>query len=57
MSLSMIPQQSESCLWRLNCVKNTWKLDCITGHGQRPRERTGAARHQALLASIAGIGC
>jgi len=27
--------------------EKTWKLDCTTGHGQKPRERMVAARHQA----------
>ena len=26
-----------------------WKLGCTAGHGQKPRERTIAARHQARL--------
>ena len=26
-----------------------WKLGCTTGHGQKPRERTIAARHQARV--------
>ena len=26
-----------------------WKLGCTTGHGQQPRERSIAARHQARL--------
>ena len=29
--------------------EKTWKLGCTTGHGQKPRERTVAARHQARL--------
>lgn len=27
--------------------EKTWKLGCTIGHGQKPRERTVAARHQA----------
>jgi hypothetical protein len=27
----------------------TWKLGCTTGHGQQPRERGFAARHQARV--------
>src|SRR5262249_60911432 len=26
--------------------EKTWKLGFTTGHGQKPRERTGTARHQ-----------
>jgi transposase len=29
--------------------EKTWKLGCTTGHGQQPRERSIAARHQARL--------
>jgi transposase len=29
--------------------KNTWKLGFTTGHGQKPRERCSAARHQARV--------
>ena len=29
--------------------ENTWKLGFTTGHGQKPRERTIAARHQARV--------
>jgi hypothetical protein len=29
--------------------EKTWKLGCTMGHGQKPRERTVAARHQACL--------
>jgi transposase len=29
--------------------EKTWKLGCTTGHGQKPRERPVAARHQARL--------
>jgi transposase len=29
--------------------EKTWKLGFTTGHGQKPRERTVAARHQARL--------
>jgi transposase len=29
--------------------EKTWKLGCTTGHGQKPRERAVAARHQARL--------
>ncbi len=29
--------------------EKTWKLGCTIGHGQKPRERTVAARHQARL--------
>jgi transposase len=29
--------------------EKTWQLGCTTGHGQKPRERTVAARHQARL--------
>jgi hypothetical protein len=29
--------------------ENTWQLGFTTGHGQKPRERTVAARHQARL--------
>ena len=29
--------------------EKTWKLGCTMGHGQKPRERPGAARHQACL--------
>jgi transposase len=29
--------------------EKTWKLGCTTGHGQKPRERGFAARHQARL--------
>jgi transposase len=29
--------------------ETTWKLGCTTGHGQNPRERSIAARHQARL--------
>jgi transposase len=29
--------------------EKTWKLGCTTGHGQKPRERTVAACHQARL--------
>ena len=28
---------------------NTWKLGCTTDHGQKPRERCSAARHQACV--------
>jgi transposase len=36
---------------RVLCVafalrEKTWKLGCTTGHGQQPRERSSAARHQ-----------
>ena len=27
--------------------EKTWKLGCTTGHGQKPRERTVAARESA----------
>jgi transposase len=34
--------------------EKTWKLGCTTGHGQKPRERAVAARHQArVLQAIA----
>ena len=29
--------------------EKTWKLGFTTGHGQKPRERAVAARHQARL--------
>ena len=29
--------------------EKTWKLGCTTGHGQKPREHTVTARHQARL--------
>jgi transposase len=29
--------------------EKTWKLGCTTGHGQKPRERSIAACHQARL--------
>src|SRR5499425_3423045 len=29
--------------------EKTWKLGFTTGHGQKPRERTVAARHQARV--------
>jgi transposase len=29
--------------------EKTWKLGCTIGHGQKPRERTVAARHQARV--------
>ena len=29
--------------------EKTWQLGCTTGHGQKPRERTVAARHQARV--------
>ena len=29
--------------------EKTWKLGFTTGHGQQPRERSIAARHQARL--------
>ena len=29
--------------------EKTWKLGCTTGHGQQPRERNIAARHQERL--------
>jgi transposase len=29
--------------------EKTWQLGCTTGHGQKPRERCIAARHQARL--------
>jgi hypothetical protein len=29
--------------------EKTWKLGFTTGHGEKPRERTVAARHQARL--------
>jgi transposase len=29
--------------------EKTWKLGCTTGHGHKPRERMGAARHPARL--------
>lgn len=29
--------------------EKTWKLGLTTGHGQKPRERTVAARHQARV--------
>jgi transposase len=29
--------------------EKTWKLGCTTGHGQKPRERGVAARHQARV--------
>jgi hypothetical protein len=31
----------------LELREKTWKLGCTTGHGQKPRERTIAACHQA----------
>ena len=35
--------------------EKTWKLGFTTGHGQQPRERPVAARHQArLLQEVAG---
>jgi transposase len=33
----------------LELRENTWKLGCTTGHGQQPRERPVAARHQACV--------
>ena len=29
--------------------EKAWKLGCTTGHGQKPRERGVAARHQACV--------
>ena len=34
--------------------EKTWKLGCTTGHGQKPRERSIAACHQARLLQEVG---
>ena len=38
-----------SCLWPLNCVKTPGSWAAPRGHGQKPRERAVAARHQARV--------
>ena len=32
-----------------SCSEKTWKLGFTTGHGQKPRERSIAARHQTRV--------